>query len=123
MPALKGLVIFMGVLIVMIMTVIAYGLYRKSSDPDFKFFSLGSDKAQPEKNMPTAIPTPPSGNGGNLAFGEIDLNLPEGCHIANVSGDGTRIFLKIGPAGPLCERVVVVDAGKGTVLGTLKASP
>jgi hypothetical protein len=124
MQALKGLVVGLTILIIVAMTVIAYGLYRKADNPDFKFFSLGGEKPPQEASQPAVVPSP-SATPGALpkAFGEVMLSLPEGCVIASVSGDGARMFLKIGPGGGACERVIVVDATNGALLGTLKVSP
>ena len=124
MQALKGLVAGLAVLIVIAMTTIAYGLYRKSDDPDFKFFSLGENEPTQTAAQPvpaTALAKTPGA--APTAFGEVMLSLPHGCSIAAVSGDGVRIFMKIGPAGPKCERVLVVDASNGSLLGTLKVTP
>ncbi|MBL6932119.1 MAG: hypothetical protein ISR45_04155 [Rhodospirillales bacterium] len=128
MQALKGLVAGMAILIVIAMSTIAYGLYRKSDDPDFKFFSLGGDKAPQTATQPPALPVPATQNvttpgAAPKAFGDVMLSLPPGCTISAVSGDGVRIFMKIGPAGPDCERVIVVDAANGSLLGTLMVSP
>ncbi len=125
MQALKGLVVGLTILIVVAMTVIAYGLYRKSDEPDFKFFSLGGKEAPAAANQPAVLPSPATAMAGapTNAFGDVLLSLPEGCTIASVSGDGARIFLKIGPAGATCERVIVVNAASGALLGTLKVSP
>ena len=128
MQALKGLVAGMAILIVIAMTTIAYGLYRKSDDPDFKFFSLSGESPQQEMNQPSRLPTPQMAAPSQLtaapkAFGDILLSLPLGCSISAVSGDGSRIFLKLGPPGPNCERVMIVDANTGALLGTIKASP
>ena len=127
MQALKALVAMLTILIVIAMTVIAYGMYRKSDDHDFKFFELGGASTTPDTTQPSALPAPTGGMKAGAptpeAFGEVMLSLPTGCTIFTVSGDGFRIFLKIGPAGPKCERVIVMDAASGTLLGTLKVFP
>lgn len=127
MQALKGLVAVLTILIIVAMTVIAYGLYRKADDPDFKFFTFGGPDTPQQATQPAVLPSP-GVNGATVgaspqAFGEVMLSLPEGCTIASVSGDGARIFLKIGPAGGHCQRVIIVDATSGALLGTLKGSP
>ena len=126
MQALKVLVVMLTILIVIAVTVIVYGMYRKSGDPDFKFFELGGDSTALEKTQPPPLPA----TIGSMkavaptprAFGEIMLSLPTGCNISTVSGDGFRIFFKVGPAGPKCEQVIVMDANSGTLLATFKVS-
>ena len=126
MPALKVLVAMLTILIVIAMTVIAYGMYRKYDDPEFKFIELGGDSTAPHTTQPSTLPDPTGGMKARTptptAFGEIMLSLPTGCNISTVSGDGFRIFFKIGPAEPKCERVIVMDAANGALLGTIKVS-
>jgi len=127
MQALKVLVTILTILIVVAVTVIAYGMYRKSGDPDFKFFELSGNSTAQDSTQPPAFSTPAksvkSGAHSPKAFGEIMLSVPTGCNISKVSGDGYRIFLKVGPTEPRCERVIVIDATSGAVLGTLRALP
>ena len=124
MQALKVLVTMLTILIVIVMTVIAYGMYRKSGDPNFKFFELGGNSTAPDTTQLVAFGPPrgsiKAGVFSPKAFGEIMLSLPRGCNISTVSGDGYRIFLKVGPTEPKCERVMVIDASNGALLGTLK---
>jgi len=121
MQALKGLVIGLTILIVVAMTVIAYGLYRKTDEPDFKFFSFGGEKTTQDTAQPAILPSPATIK--PKAFGEVMLSLPKGCTIESVSGDGARVFLKIGPGNNTCARIIIVDAESGASLGTLKVSP
>ena len=126
MQALKVLVAMLTILIVIAMTIIAYGMYRKSDDPEFKFFELSGDSTAPHTTQPSALPNPTRGIRAGAptptAFGEIMLSLPTGCNISTVSGDGFRVFFKVGPAEPKCERVIVMDAANGALLGTIKVS-
>lgn len=126
MQALKVLVTILTLLIVIVVTVIAYGMYRKSADPDFKFFKLGSDStALGEKQLPSSLDA--FGKKKEAfkpnAFGEVILSLPRGCNISTVSGDGNRLFLKVGPTGSNCERVIVVNSTNGAILGTIRVAP
>jgi len=125
MQALKVLVTILTILIVVAVTVIAYGMYRKSGDPNFKFFELSGNSTAPDSTqLPDfSPPTKSVKSGANTpkSFGEIMLYVPTGCNISTVSGDGYRIFLKVGPTGPKCERVIVIDATSGALLGTLRA--
>ncbi|MDP6805971.1 MAG: hypothetical protein QF902_11685 [Rhodospirillales bacterium] len=102
MRALKALVIGMGILIVVGMALIAYGLYSKATDPGFAPFSTDDD------------PTP--------AFGEASITLPSGCTIVEVQPDGARLYLRIGPPINDCERVIVLDALSGEILGTVEVT-
>ena len=126
MQALKVLVAMLTILIVIVMTIIAYGMYRKSSNPNFKFFELGGDSTAESMTQPSALPEPTGGMNAGAptpkAFGEIMLSLPTGCNISTVSGDSFRIFFKVGPAEPKCERVIIMDAASGALLGTIKVS-
>ncbi len=117
MQALKGLVGGLGVLIVVAMSMIGYGLYRKSIDPGFKFFSSEETPAAPARTATAttaARVTPPA------TFGEVTVDLPKGCAIAGVGGDGNRIYLRIGPDTPECSRVVVLDAATGARVGVIR---
>ncbi len=107
MQALKALVIGLGFLVVAGMAGLGYGIYLKASDPDFRFFS-GDDKGGPAAAE---------------QFADVALDLADGCHIAGMQAAGKdRLFLLIGPDGP-CERVIVVDARGGKVVGTIQAKP
>jgi len=109
MRALKFIVIGMGALIVLAVGLIGFGLYKKSVDPGWKLFGTRPD-------------APVAASAGALAppatFGEIKLDLPEGCRITDVRPDGPRAYLLLGPA-PVCEGVIVVDTQNGRILGRI----
>ena len=127
MQALKFLITILTLLIVIAMTVIAYGMYRKSVDPDFKFFKLGDNKATIGETQLSSSPTTIGGNKNvsfkSNTFGEVVLSLPKGCNISTVSGDSNKLFLKVGPSGNKCERVMVINPNNGIILGTIKVAP
>lgn len=118
MQALKGLVGGLGILIVIGMTVIGYGLYRKAGDPGFKFFGSSDEKVTAVTASPSAVPMLPAAPA--QAFGEAMVGLPAGCTIDGVSGDGARIYLRIGPATAECQRVVVLNAATGAQIGVIR---
>ena len=127
MQALKFLVGGLGILIVVGMTVIGYGLYRKSDDPGFKFFTStdNSESAPPAPTripaVPAGVPSMPQGQAAPVqAFGEAMIGLPAGCSIDGVSGDGARMYLRIGPNTPECSRVVVLNAATGAQIGVIR---
>ena len=106
MRALKALVAGLGVLIVGGMTLLAYGLYMKASDPDFSIFPDGAAEVAPAKQ-----------------FGRVELSLPKGCSIVEMRPDGERLYLHVGPPVKSCERIIVIDATDGTVLGIIEVGP
>ncbi|WP_316979801.1 hypothetical protein [Shumkonia mesophila] len=107
MHALKALVIGMGVLIALVMGVMAYGLMKKASDPDFTFF----DFARP----PAAADIRPG-----AAFGDVLVPLGPGCRIEDMKPDGNRLFLRVGPADGACQQIVVIDLASGKIMGNVK---
>ena len=90
MQALKGLVIGMGILIVLGLALVAYGLVSRVSK-----------------------------NGGEGAgFGEMSLGLPAGCSIAEARGHEGRLILRAeGPEDRGCQQIIIVDMASGKILG------
>lgn len=107
MRALMGIVIGLGIMIVMVIVMIGYGFYKKTVDPDWRL--LGEESSTP------AASTSQTKNAG---FGDINLGLPAGCRVMNVSAEGALAYLKIGPDST-CETVIVVDVSKGQILGRI----
>lgn len=96
MRALQGLVIGMGVLIVLGLALVAYGLVGRFS-----------------------------GDGGHARdFGDIALAAPAGCVIAAASAEGNRLVLRLdGPAERGCQQVVALALESGQVLGRVTLTP
>lgn len=90
---LKGLVVGMGVLIVLGIGLLAWGVYQKT----------GGRAA------------------GAGAFGHIAYDPGPGCVIAGIEPDGDRLWLRIGGAAPGCRKAAAVDLKTGRVLGTVGA--
>lgn len=113
MGALKGLVIGLGAMIVVAMALLAYGLYYKANHPDFKLFADGGQQTQAERPGPQA---PPARNSvaGVQPWGDLALDLPAGCRIEDIVAEGGRLYVKSD-----CNRVLVVDAVGGRLLGTV----
>ena len=101
MKLLKGLVVFMGILVVAGMAALAYGIYKKATDPDFTVFA---GKPEVQENP--------------AAFGDVSFPLPADCNIVETVPEDGRLYLRIGPIGP-CERIVVINADDGSVIGTI----
>jgi hypothetical protein len=95
MRALKILTAVMGVLIIVGVVVIGVTIMRRLNGPGAPAPTASAMPAQP------ALPT--------------TLDEPVGTSIAQVSADGDRVVLLLHGGGP--DRVVVVDARSGVVLG------
>jgi len=108
MRALKAIVIGMGVMIVMAVALIGYGLYKKSVDPGWKLFG-----------KPVVISTPADGNAPLGSFDDIHLGLVSGCKITDVRPDGRRAYVMTGPVD-ICNGIIVIDIKDGRVIGHIK---
>jgi len=121
MQALKALVIFLGILIVIGLGVLGYGISAK-------FGKLGAeDKAASPAPLAGNVKLPPeTGNpnppGGWTAFGEVTLSLPEGARIVSVSQSGTLLLAHFArPSGDA--GVALFDLVRGQALGTVNFTP
>lgn len=123
MKALKGVVILMTLTIAVLMTLIAYGMYQKSQDPEFKFFDLsgGSKSAAATEN---AVVEAPAGSSIPRAFGDISLPLPAGAQITSATVSANRLIIITSETqkdAPNAEQVWVIDLATGQILGRVKA--
>jgi hypothetical protein len=114
---LKSLVTLLGVLIVGGLVLLAYGFYKKSQNPDWRLTHLFWEPAPAPAPAPAA-PRPAA----PAAFGDVNLGLAAGCLVTDVTPDGRRLYLTIGPPGT-CHRVVALDAETGQVLGSIRPTP
>jgi hypothetical protein len=102
MRILTALVVGLGILIVAAAGLLAYGIFTRARAPG------------------------PEISAGVGAFGPLGLDLPEGCAIKSVAAAGDRLVIHAQSAGsanapPACDRIVVVDAAQGRVLGIVDA--
>ena len=99
MAWLKGLVIFMGVLIVLGLGVIAVTMAKRGG------------------KMMEGTTAPVAG-----AFVHSQLNVGEKCEIVESRTDNGRLLLWIDGPGP-CRRIVILDIATGTQLGVISIQP
>jgi hypothetical protein len=111
MRALKAIVIGMGMLIVAAVILLVYGMYKKSMDPTWKLFGKPATES-------TISATPVAPNLPARAFGNVSLNLAPGCRIQDVTADGPRAFVRVGP-DTACDAVIVIDLDDGQILGRI----
>lgn len=104
MRAIKGLVVFLGVLLLAGLGLLGYGLYSKA----------------PVKGTPSAAP-------GTTAaapvadFGQLAVPVPAGSRIEQMMVAGERVVLRLSGGGP--ERILVLDPGQGKVAGGFVLTP
>ncbi len=106
MQLLKSVVIGLGVLIFLGLGLLAYGFIQKANNPDWQLLSDG--------DKPAGKP-----------FDDLFLDL-KGCRITGVESGPKRAYLLIGGGdedGNDCNRVIVIDTGRGRVLGAIKPGP
>lgn len=132
---LVSAVIGMGILIVLGMIALVYGLIQKSDNPDFKFFDLateapelekalqdievplvGKKKESPAPTTATAAATPAR------AFGDLRLEIPKGYRVVETDMDSQRLVLRLtNDAG--INRLMILDINTGAKLGGLSLHP
>jgi hypothetical protein len=98
MKAIKGLVIFMGVLLLAGLGLLGYGLMTKTH----------------HKGM--AAP------GANATdFGQVSVPVPAGARIEQMTAASDRVILRLSGTGP--ERIMVLDPASGRVTGSFALTP
>lgn len=128
MVAVKALVIGLGVLILIGVALLVYGIVQKAANPDFKLFQstpAATSKAQPPLASATSAPVVPPAPSIE-PFGTVDVALGAGCRVAEIVPDGPRLYLRLGPATEGlagCDRIVVLNSATGQLLGTLRLMP
>jgi len=124
MKALKTLIAVMGILIVGLMTVLGYGLYRKGTDPDFRFFDLGG--GTPETTTPTGptpplAGTPPAADTAPQGFATRDLGLAPGAEVREIAAADGRLYIHVRlPSG--LEQILVLNTADGRILGIVNVN-
>jgi hypothetical protein len=103
---LKGLVIFMGVLIVLGTGVLIYTLATR-----------GAKMAAGTTPMSPSVSAPATGG-----FGRAVLDVGPGCEIATSHADSGRLILRVDGPGA-CRKILVLDPATGAVTGQLDIVP
>jgi hypothetical protein len=109
MPALKAVVIIMGLLILSGIAVIAFTIVNRSGE------------VAEEKVVERIVESDETAGGGIMAFGAVRLEGSEGCRIVESAVDSGRLILRTEGAGAACGRVHVLDLKTGKTLGTIEA--
>lgn len=104
MRAIKGLVLFLGVLLLAGLGVLGYGLYSKAP-------GKGTPSAGASRAVAPAV----------AEFGQLAVPVPAGARIEQMVVAGDRVVLRLSGGGP--ERIVVLDPGLGKVAGGFVLTP
>lgn len=112
MRALKAIVILLGILLVVGTGVLIWGIARQID-------RMGQTQADEEVTQ--AVNTAPAVMTNEVApWGRIDLKQPYGTRLQSVTNAGEYMVLHLYTGAPgTDERVVVIDPGTGTVMGTV----
>ena len=107
LPALKGLVIGLGILIVVSFGLLVYGFATKIA---------GVEPETEDEAGVGGTEAPPVG------FGDSRVPVPAGCVVEEMRPDGDLLFLRLGPAGA-CERILVLESRTGRHVGAISLRP
>ncbi len=105
MKALKGLVAFLGLLLVVGLGLLGYGLYSKTH----------------VKGAGTPVTASTSWTAPPAEFGTVQVPLPAGTRIEQMVASGDRVVLRLAGGGP--DRLLVIDPGLGRVAGAFVFTP
>lgn len=112
MQALKALVIFLGVLIVVGMGILAYGIM-------LKFDEWQARKEAEQQAVPAAAGTPVV---AEVWTGELEVPVPAGASVAEtVVAEGQMIVRLSLPDGG--QRYLIFDLGTGKQVGSIQLRP
>lgn len=117
MQALKGLVIFMGILIAIGVTVIGVTIYRRATDMVTADKTVPATAALDATASAPAAPLSTGGPGAGLpTFGVRALELPAGSDIVSVqpTSQGIIVHARL-PGG--ASRILVLDPASGALRG------
>lgn len=136
---LVSAVVGMGILIVLGMIALVYGLIQKSDNPDFKFFDLATEAPELEKALQdievplvgkkkespvpaTTTPATAKAPTPARAFGDLRLEIPKGYRVVETDMDSQRLVLRLtNDAG--VNRLMILDINTGAKLGGLSLHP
>ena len=116
MRVVKALVAFMGILIVVGIGLVVYGLSLDKNASDTSV----------EENTPTVTPSVPFAGGDNAAaqgalgaFGDVVIDLEDGERLVGYSVDGSQATLHIEGRNGDRARIVIVSLSEKKVLGRI----
>lgn len=103
MKAIKALVVFMGVLLVVGLGLVGYGVATKTGKPE------------------TAVKPATVAAGAAAPFGEVTVPVPAGTRLEQTLVAGEKVVLRVTGAG--ADRLIVLDPADGRITGSFVLSP
>jgi hypothetical protein len=112
--ALVSLVFGLGIILIGGISLLAYGLYQRGNDPDFKFFKTASEMSvkagsQPVKLAPR-IPKLPA---------NISIPLAKGTWVSAIESSGSNIIVHITNEAKR-DQLLILDVNTGAVLSRIR---
>jgi hypothetical protein len=105
MKGLKILVIFMGLLIVVGLGLVGYGVSRQRASGGLAALEVGATSAAPAKS----------------GYFASEVPVPHGAHLEQVTATGDRLILRF--TGADADRLILVDVHSGQVTGSVTLVP
>jgi len=110
MHALKGIVVFMGLIIVTLMVLIVYGMIQKAKNPDFSFFS-GNNAVEQQSGTATEVRN-------------VLLDLPRGSTIEGTNMTDNKMAIRVDTDGKNgADTIIVIDVVSAKVLSRVSINP
>ncbi len=133
---LVSAVVGMGILIVLGMVALVYGLIQKQDNPDFKFFDLSKEVPELEQALKEVeVPLIGKKNSASTpapiateavvpakAFGDIRVEIPQGYKVVETDMDSQRLVLRLTNDVGI-NRLIILDINSGAKLGGLSLHP
>jgi hypothetical protein len=116
MRALKALVIGMGILIILGIALVGYGVYRRGQAPE----PPKPVAAQPP--VPQAPAPPPPAPSPPKPYGPIAIAMPPGSRVIDSQASNGRLVVELELLDG-SRRNVVVDLATGALIGTIDLKP
>lgn len=129
---LVSIVIGMGVLIVLGLIALIYGLIQKTENPDFKFFDLSKEAPAIEKVLKDvevplagstqAVEAPRQAREELKPMGDLRMEIPAGYKVEDAELKGRRLMIRLSNDSGL-SKLLFVNPKDGSQLGSLTLVP
>ena len=112
--ALVSLVFGLGIILIGGLSLLAFGLYQRASDPDFKFFK--TDKEMPVKTSGPSVKLAPT---ISKLPANISIPLTKGTWVSKIETAGDKIIVHITNEAKRVQ-LLILDARTGAVVSRIR---